>query len=248
MYFFNTSIIFNNHEDFASFFERFGKGSKEFSMEWFGLEKDSTFVSYDDNDTREAIVDEEKNRIRFMSRNGGLEDLRKIAGEGVDFKYSLCSEDGEGESGFFKDGRQFLTIKRPENSWFDTEVKVLPNKKLDWRDIMYDLTKQNAKVNSIVQKVSYKDESHFELIAAIISEYSTSSITLSRIEDKDEKFVPCEEVIAEYKNIEGLTADGWALDLEEAGLAGKLPDKTQEEYENENKILYGEWEKSTTPR
>ena len=68
---------------------------------------------------------------------------------------------------------------------------------------MYTITKEKIQLNSIVKNLNFA--------WAIVSEISDTSVKLSVIEDKDDTLISGNQIIAEYKNIDELTKDGWVL-------------------------------------
>ena len=206
-YFAYCSMKFYSHEDYNSIFEKFGKGQKEFSFTWLGL-KEISFAGFDSHNSP-SYCDETDNTIGFMCRGSKCGDVfagfRKIATSGINFIYTIKIEDGSGEKGYFKDGRCFITEHYDENGVLDSETQDLPDGKFDWKPEMYTITKEKIQLNSIVKKVNFA--------WAIVSEISDTSVKLSVIEDKDETLISSNQIIAEYKNIDELTKDGWVIDL-----------------------------------
>ena len=208
------SMQFYSHEDFNSIFEKFGKGQKEFSFTWLGFE-DISFSSLDPEDNSPSFSDETENKIGFMCRSSNYGDVyagfRKIATSGIDFIYSVRLEGGSGEKGYFKDGRWFITKHYDDNEVLNDELQDLPDGKFDWTLEMYTITKEKIQLNSIVKNLNFA--------WAIVSEISDTSVKLSVIEDKDDTLISGNQIIAEYKNIEELTKDGWVLDLSQPNSA-----------------------------
>ena len=207
-YFAFCSMEFYSHEDFNSIFEKFGKGQKEFSFTWLGFEEIS-FASFDPKDNSPSFSDETNNIISFMCRSGSCGDVfagfRKIATSGINFIYLVKLENGFGEKGYFKDGRCFITEHYDEVEVLHEELQDLPDGKFDWTPEMYTITKEKIQLNSFVKNLNFA--------WAIVSEISDTSVKLSLIEDKDDTLISVNQIIAEYKNIDELTKDGWVIDL-----------------------------------
>ena len=68
---------------------------------------------------------------------------------------------------------------------------------------MYTITKEKIQLNSFVKNLNFA--------WAIVSEISDTSVKLSLIEDKGDTLISVNQIIAEYKNIDELTKDGWVL-------------------------------------
>ena len=221
-----NEISFFSHEDFLSFFERFGKGRKEFAADWFGLDADLTCGNfYNESDKSHSSIDEEKNVISFYTRwpDDIFELIDKMARNGVDFKYKFSAENGCCSEGFCKGKKRFVTRLMDEYGYLDD---VAEEGDVPLFERLPELTKKHAKLHSHVKKIftemrdgekilDYDKSGEF----GIISEFSESCIKVSLVQiDENGDYIPSEKLLAEYINIEDFIAAGWTLDVCSSGL------------------------------
>lgn len=113
--------------------------------------------------------------------------------------------------------KKIYFIENPEFS--ESDIEEIEYGCFIWSDEIFDDTRENAKLRSIVKKLAHRasgqDGMAMDVVLGIISEFSENCIKLSvPCLAEDGSLIPSDELIAEYKNIEELIADGWGIDEE----------------------------------
>ena len=106
--------------------------------------------------------------------------------------------------------KKIYYIENPEFS--ESDIQEIDYGCFTWSDEIFDDTIENAKLHSVVKKIINHDVKAMDVALGIISEFSGKFIKLSvPCLAEDGKLISSDELIAEYKNIEELIADGWGI-------------------------------------
>ena len=106
--------------------------------------------------------------------------------------------------------KKIYCIENPEFS--ESDIEEVEYNCFTWSDEIFDDTIEDAKLHTVVKKIINHDVKAMDVALGIISEFSENCIKLSvPLLAEDGSMSPSDELIAEYKNIEELVADGWGI-------------------------------------
>ena len=110
--------------------------------------------------------------------------------------------------------KKIYFIENPEFS--ESDIEEIECGCFTWSDEIFEFTRKDAKLHSVVKKLAHRaagqDGMAMDVVLGIISEFSENCIKLSvPCLAEDGSLIPSDELIAEYKNIEELIADGWGI-------------------------------------
>ena len=205
-----NKITFFSRQDFVSFVEKFGserygKDKNDFCLDWLGLSNDSMIKGYFEGG-KSSQINALENSITFMTKwFPALAAFHRMEGLGINFNFYSRSKNGEGCEGYVKDKKYFLAKIFDQKEECADEVFCDGERKLVWNKNRKSLTIKNAGLNSALKKATGE--------YGIISEFLPGRIKVSAAQIGIDGPAAGGGLIAEYKSMDALLADGWAIDL-----------------------------------
>ena len=190
-----TTISFFSSQEFNSFVARYGKGKRDFGLDWLCLSNADLMNS--------RIIGES---IRIVTELGApLELFHRMEAQGLDFKFTCKNLNKQLYEGFVKDKKYFVTKAFDENDKDAQKLLVdsIGQKKLVWKESRKEVTLKKAGLHKAVKKATGE--------YGIISEFSASKVTVCVPQITCEAPLPSDIFIAEYNGLVKLLDDGWLI-------------------------------------